>query len=193
MERFNASREIISFGIEDDRTILGDWFFKFGVFAREVFYLACFDLCIEPLRIAFRTGFQARAHIHFEKIIAAHSGFGQSAQVPSGGDETSQGDNPGVEVEFGHLADPPDVFRAIVVAESEVRVEARANIIPIENLGEPAFAMEAPFQSVGDGALAASTQTVEPDNETPLLEQGLFVRAAEHAVEFGVDVGGVQR
>ncbi len=79
-------------------------------------------------------------------------------------DERAQHDHARLQKEARHFRHAPDIFRAIVVAEAEVAIQAAAHIIAVEREGAKALRAQLPLQRIRERALARSRKTVEPDD-----------------------------
>src|SRR5690606_18523128 len=108
---------------------------------------------------------------------------------PVGADKAGQGDHPGIHEELGDLADATDVLVAILGGKAQVLVDAEADVVAVEAVGDLAHLVQGAFQGHRDGALAAAGETGKPEGRGFLVEQAVAVGAGDLAV-VPVDVGG---
>ena len=87
----------------------------------------------------------------------------------------------GVGEQLGHLADAADVLLAVGGGEAQVLVQAVADVVAVEHVGQVAALDQGVLEGEGDGALARAAQAGEPDGRALLLEQLLAVLAADVA------------
>jgi hypothetical protein len=96
-------------------------------------------------------------------------------------DEARQRDRAGIAEELGDLADAPDVLLAVLLGESQVLVDAHADVVAVETIGELAHLKERALQRNGDRALAAARQTGQPDRGSLLPEHVITIFAGDVA------------
>ena len=94
------------------------------------------------------------------------------AVLAIGADEAGHGDDAAVGEQLGDLADAADVLLAVGGGEAEVLVQPVADVVAVEDVGQPAALHQGVFQREGDGALARAAQAGEPEGGALLLEQG---------------------
>jgi len=175
------------FGIDDEVSVFGD--VELALFAGEVGDFAFGGLRVEAFDIALLAGFVAGLDEDLEEVVAENVA-GDLAEFGARGDGGDEGDDALVGENFCCLGDAADVFRSVLVAEAEVRVESGAEVVAIEDDGEAAVLVELAFDGVGDGGLAGAGEAVEPDHGAALAEQAFLVLAFEEAVEFGEEHAG---
>src|SRR5438477_552857 len=103
------------------------------------------------------------------------------AILPVGADEARHGDNAAVGKQLGHFTDAADVLLAIGRRKAEVFVEAVANIVPVEHVGQPAALDEGVFECEGNGAFARAAQASEPECRSLLVQQLAALRPGNTA------------
>jgi hypothetical protein len=173
------------FGIEDQIGVLR-WF-EGSVLAGEVLDFATGSLGIESFDVTLFARLVAGLDIHLEEIRIEETA-GQITQVTARGDGGNEGDDPLGHEDFGGFRDAPDIFQAILIGEAEVGIEPGAEVVAIENGGETTLLVENPFRRVGEGGLAGTRESVEPNDDAMLAEKFFLILAAQEAVEFRVDV-----
>ena len=62
--------------------------------------------------------------------------------------------------QLGDLADAANVLLAVGCGEAQVLVEPMADVVAVENVGEPALLDQGVLQREGDGALAGADRPV---------------------------------
>jgi len=85
---------------------------------------------------------------------------------------------PGVGEEPRDLADAADVLRPVLGREAEVRVEAVADVVAVQDVGESTALVEGLLGGHGDRALARAGESREPDRAAALAEHGLAIVTA---------------
>ena len=174
------------FGVDDEVGVF--WNVELALFAGEVGDFAFGGFGVEAFDIALFAGLIAGLDEDFEEI-GSDDVAGDLAEFGARGDGGDEGDDALVGENFCRLGDAADVFRAVIVGESEIGVESGAEVVAIEDDGEAALLVELAFDGVGDGGLAGAGEAVEPDHTAALLEQAFLVLAFEEAVEFGEEHG----
>lgn len=162
-------------------------FLEGAILAGEVFNLAFGGFGVKALDVARGTGGEACLDIDFEKIRAEDAAC-DIAEFAARGDGGDDGDEALLSKKFRDFGNAADVFQAVVIGESEVGIEAGADVIAIEDDGGAALLMKHAFGGIGDGGFSRTGQTAEPDDDATLPEQSFFVFALQEAVELGVDV-----
>ena len=76
-------------------------------------------------------------------------------------------DDAGVGEQLGDLADAADVLLAVGGGEAEVLVQAVADVVAVEHVGELAALHQGVLEREGDGALAGAGQAGEPERARP--------------------------
>ena len=173
------------FGIEDERGILRG--FKRAILAGEMGNLPAGGLRVEAFDVALLTSFVAGLDIDLEQIFAEKPAD-QVAKFAARSDGRDEGDDPLGNKNLRHFRDPPDVFEAILVSEPQIGVQATAQVVSIQDDTHPALLVQNTLGGVGNGGLAGSRKAAEPNYESSLAKQNLFVVAAEKTVEFGMNV-----
>ena len=75
---------------------------------------------------------------------------------------------------LGNLRDTPDIFGSIIITEPQIRVEAVAEIIAIENDHKPALVVKFPLQSGRNRRFARTTEPIHPEHSTLLAKKLLL-------------------
>ena len=70
-----------------------------------------------------------------------------------------------------HLADPADVLVPALLVEAEVVVEAEADVVAVESVGELLEVEEVLLERAADRGLAAGAEASEPDRRAALLQE----------------------
>jgi hypothetical protein len=165
----------------------GEWGFVGGVQSREVEAFAIGDGCsrffIEAFGVSLFADFEGGVDEDFDELVGGEELADGVAVGSEGGDEGGDGHDAGGEEEFGDFADAADVFGAVGVGESEVFVEAMADVVAVEDEGEVVVLDEGGFEGHGDGGFSAAGEAGEP-------EYG-GVDAGEGLALVGCDLGGV--
>ena len=91
-------------------------------------------------------------HVHLDELVAASLAHGVAVFAVRG-DERYQRDHAAVREQFADFADATDVFLAVFGGESEVGVEAVADIVAVEHLRDLAALEERVLEGVRDGGL----------------------------------------
>lgn len=98
------------------------------------------------------------------------------------GDEAGEGNGAAVGKQLGDLGDAADVLVAVLLGETQVLVQAEANIVAVEAVGGEPEVQQVLLEGGGDGGLARCRQAGEPDGEALLLAEGLALGAREGRV-----------
>ena len=56
-----------------------------------------------------------------------------------------------VDKNFGNFGESADIFQAVIIGETKVRVESRPEVVSIENHRESALLVKNSFGCIGDG------------------------------------------
>ncbi len=124
--------------------------------AGEAFDLACSCFFVEAFGIAGLADFYWGVDEDFEEgeacVLVDFSDLVAVGLVR--GDEAGDGDEACVGEEFGDFADSSDVFYSVVGGEGEVVVEAVADVVAVESVGEVAGLYECVFEGDGDGGFS---------------------------------------
>src|SRR5207244_10984655 len=109
--------------------------------------LASPSLLVQSLGMSLLAGGDRRVKIDLDERQAgsAMERTDAVAILPVGADEARHGDNAAVGKQLGHFTDAADVLLAIGRRKAEVFVEAVANIVPVEHVGQPAALDEGVF------------------------------------------------
>ena len=94
---------------------------------------------VKALGIARHADLQRRIDEYLDELAATHQFARHAALGPEGRDEGHQNDQPGIEEQFGGLADAADILHPVGVGEAQVAVEAVADIVAIQQIGMPPF------------------------------------------------------
>ena len=73
--------------------------------------------------------------------------------------------------ELLHLGDSANVFRTIRFGKTEIRTQAMAHIVAIENVGSCPHHVQTFFQGVGNGGFPGSGQPGKPENHATVTIQ----------------------
>ena len=98
-------------------------------------------------------------------------GANSVAVLAVGADEAGHGDDAAVGEQFRDLADAANVLLAVGRGEAQVLVEAVADVVAVEDVGQPAALDQGVFEGERDGALAGSAQAGKPQCRALLSEQ----------------------
>ena len=97
-----------------------------------------------------------------------------------GRNESRQCQAAGAREQGGHFADAADVFRPVFSREAKILVQPMPDVVAIEHVRVQPARVQQVIDGVGNGALAAGTQSREPQNGpfvtvqlTPLLFRNL--------------------
>lgn len=189
VELIAASFQSAFFCIDDDRSIFSFGLFEAGIFSRKVLHFTGIDLGVKALGVPFGAGFEACFDVDFDKIGFAHRLAGKGAQFAARADEAGEGDDAGIEVKFRDFRNAPDVFRPVFIGKSEVFIQPAADVVAVQDLGQPTLGVEFPFERVGNRAFTTAAEAIHPNNEPALFEERFFCVAPEHAGEFRINVG----
>ena len=161
---------------------------KGRILSREVFDLTRTRLGIEPFDVTlFARGIGASDE-YFMKVLLANDLPRQAPERSSWGDEGGQGDDATTGKQFRDFCNTADIFFPVFVRKSEVVVEPAADVVSIQQLGENAFLVKGFFHCRGQGALAGTRQSIEPDHTALLVEQPFFAPPPEGGIKNGMDV-----
>ena len=89
-----------------------------------------------------------------------------------------------------HLRNAPDVLVPVLLAEAEVLVQPKANIVAIETVGGEAQVQQVLLERSRDGRLSGRGKACEPDGEAGLLAECVALSARKGRVpgDVAVDV-----
>lgn len=87
---------------------------------------------------------------------------------PVGADEAGESDRAAVCKQLCNLAYTSNVFIAVLLAEAQVLVQPKTNVVAVETVRSQPQVEEMLLQSDGNGGLAGGGQPSEPDGETLL-------------------------
>ena len=116
--------------------MLGD--LEGGGDTREVADFAAACLGVESLHVAPFALFQRGADVDLIKVLLADDARCHAAQLVRRADEGCQGDDAGVDKELADLGDAADVLDPVFRREAEVAVDARADVVAVEDAAEQA-------------------------------------------------------
>lgn len=156
--------------IENEDIVTGLWFLESGILACEIGDFPFLGLGIEAFGVALGTSFVTGLDVDLDKIGLTDHRASQLAQFPGGANEAGDGDDSGIQVEFGHFGDTADILSPVLIGKSEIVVQSGPDIVAIKNLGQETLLMQCPLKGVGNGALAGSGIPVKPENDRPLLQ-----------------------
>ena len=91
-----------------------------------------------------------------------------------------------------YLSDTPDVLLPVLGRETKVLVQAESDVVAIESVGLKTEVEEVLLESNGDGGLARSRKTSEPDSGTLLLAKVGTLSTGETRVPCDVAVAIVR-
>lgn len=161
--------------------------FKRGANACEVFYLTTTGTGIEAFHIATFTFLYRRGNIDLAEVLLADYLPSHLPQFRCGRDEAGYCDDACIDEEFAYLGDATDVLLSVFCRETQIGVDASADVVAVEDAAEEASLVQFSFNTNGYGAFAAAAQASHPYHDASLMEQLLFVLAGKHLVEDGVD------
>ena len=159
-----------------------------GRYAGEILDFASAGFGIEPFDIASLTLFDGGAHIDFDEVTGTDDIGSHLTQFVVGADESGEGDDAGIDKEFGYLCDAADVLASVFGSEAEIVVDTRTDVVAIKDATEQSAPVQLTLQSDGDGALAGATEAGEPHHLASLTEQRFFIGATQHLVEDWIDI-----
>jgi hypothetical protein len=87
-----------------------------------------------------------------------------------------------------YLRDAADVLVAVLLGETQVLVQAEADVVAVEAVGGQAEVEEVLLERGGDGGLARGGQAGQPDGEAALLAELIALAAGERRVPGDVAV-----
>jgi len=90
---------------------------------------------------------------------------------------------------YTHLGDTSDVLVTVLLAESQVLVQAKAYIVAIESVYSQTLLQEVLLEGDGDSRLSGGRETGEPEGETLLLAELIALGAGEGCVPCDVAAG----
>ena len=143
---------------------------------------------IKALDIALLADAQRGADINLMKIVLADNPGGHLTELVGRADECGNGHNAGIYKQLAHFGNTADVFHTVLFRETEIAVDARTDIVAVENAAKNAALVQFALQTQSDGALAGTGKTGEPDHHTLLAEQGFLVGTGHHLVIDGIYV-----
>lgn len=147
-------------------------------------------LLVETLGVTLLSDLERHVDVDLDKgdgLVAALGGLGVQltgdlAIGLVGGDEGGDGDGGGVSKELGDLGDAADVLVTVGLGKAKILVEAEADVVAVETVGGDAQVEEVLLESSGDGRLARSRETGQPDGETSLAAELVALTAGERRV-----------
>ena len=95
----------------------------------------------------------------------------------------------GIDHQLRDFGDAADILDAVGIGEAEIAVEAVADIVAVEQIGDVALGMELLLDEIGDGRFAGARQSGEPQHGRLLAGQCGACRLV-HVDRLPVDVGG---
>src|SRR5690606_30653679 len=98
-----------------------------------------------------------------------------------GADDGDQHYDAGIGEQAGDLADPTDVLGAVLGRETQVGVQAVADVGAVEPVGGPALGDQCLLDRGGDRRLARSGQTGQPDRGTRATRSSVTLLAGDSA------------
>src|SRR5204862_8117008 len=137
--------------------------------ARELGDLARAGAAIEAFGIAPLAGLQIRLDVDLVKCVAAR--LARSRAIgPVGRDEGGDAEDARIREERRNLAHPPDILDTVLRREAEVRVEAAAHVVAVENVDGIAAAEQVLLRRHGERRFAGAGQTREPQDAAAMAE-----------------------
>ena len=176
------------FGIQDEICVIG-WLER-TILAGEMCDFATGGFGVESFDVALFTDFVAGLDVNF-KNIAAEDAACEVTEFAAWGDGGNEGDGPLRNQNLSDLRDAADVFKSVFIGETEVGIEAGAEVVAIEDGGEAPLLMENALDGIGDGGFPRAGKPAKPDDDAALAEEVFLILAMKKAVEFGMDVHGV--
>ena len=173
------------FGIEHKVRLLR--LLEAAVLSSELFDLSGCRFGVEPLRVAGLTGGVVGLDVDLGKVVTEDAPR-QIAKVTARGDQGAKNDYAVVCQHLGKLGGTANVLEPVLVAESEVAVEAGAEVVAIKPDHEAPLVVEDVFECVSDGGLAGPGQPAEPKDASFLLEKDFLGVARQQGA--GMDVSG---
>ena len=160
--------------------------------AGEVLDRARLGLFIKALGVTLHADFQRRVDKNLDEFgcanqLARHAPLGTERR-----DERHQHNQAGIDEQLGGLADAADILHPVGVGETQIPVEAVADIVAIQQIGVLAVSHQALFHQIGDGGLARARQAGEPQHGRLLAFHdgaGLLV----HVQRLPMNIGGAHQ
>src|SRR5258708_26793302 len=140
-----------------------------GLFVRiadagEVGNLARDRFLVEAFDIAFDQRVERGSHEHLHETRSLGADFVPHLAIRR--DRRGDGDAAAAGDQSRHIADAPDVGVAVFLRESQTLREVGADLVAVEQLDVPPARLELGFQRIGDGRLARTRQSCEPNDES---------------------------
>ena len=149
-------------------------------------------LHVQSLRVTLLANLDRDVHEHLDKVGIAGRVDVASQLTVAGvrGDEGDDGHDTGISEELGDLGHTADVLCAVLGGETNVAVEACADVVAVEDVAQLASVHEGTLEGVGDGTLATATEAGHPKDAATLVDQ-LLAHFAGHGGLVEADVGGL--
>lgn len=155
---------------------VGRWLIG-GINASEAFNLAGSCFFIKPFDIPGFADFQWCIDVNFEEVFVPDNLPGHVSYFHRWADEGIQRDNAAVEVQPGDFRNAADIFLPVFRAETEVVINAAADVVAIEHLRKETIIIKVAFQMLSNRAFARAGQAGKPQDFTPLAKPLLPVAA----------------
>ena len=146
---------------------------------------------IQALGVARLAGLQVSIYIDFVETVTCRSACARPIGAV-GRDKGGNNDDAGIGQQGRHFADPANIFRPVFGRESQVGIEATANIVAVEHVDLIALVEQALFQRHRQGRFARPGQPGEPQNAGPVAIT-LDALQRRYPVGLGGDVGCAHR
>lgn len=186
--------------------------------AGELLDLAGASLLVEALGVALLSLLDGDVDENLDEGERGVVGLGLGVEITGelavglvGGDEGGESEGGAVGEELGnlslcvrkrrlsarrhvsYLSDTPDVLLAVLGRETEVLVQAEADIVAVQSVGLETEVKKVLLESDGDGGLAGSRETGEPDSGTLLLAEISALGAGKASVPGDVAIVRIRR
>lgn len=169
--------------------------------AGELLDLAGAGLLVEALGVALLSHLEGHIDVDLDKrnglvAVLARLRMQRPGQITVGAvrrDEGGDCDGGGVGEQLGDLADAADVLVAVLLGEAQVLVEAEADVVAVEAVGDQAEVQQVLLERGGDGGLARRREARQPDREAALAARLVALAAREGRVPGDVAERGGRR
>ena len=142
--------------------------------AGKVLQLTGAGFLVEPFRVALLTDLDGSVDVDLDKrqLSLDMQGANGVAIFSVRTNKAGHGNGATVGEQLGNLANAADVLFPVRRGETKVLVEAMADVVAVQHIGQPATLDQGMFQREGDGALAGAAQACEPQGRSLLTQEG---------------------
>jgi hypothetical protein len=128
----------------------------------EVLQFAAPGFGVETLRVATLTLSQWYVDKDFKELATFEERAGMIALSTVGADERDDRDEAGIDKQARDLGNPANVFDAIGLGEAEIPIQAKANLVTVEQISVTSGNVHALFQRVRNRGFAGRRKACEP-------------------------------